>query len=149
MVASSGSAATSKDLAVAAPVALHVESAEEADVDLSMEGDFSADEKADDGDAVAQAGLGRRSLLERRKAERSALPPTQLTSVKELLQGRKQQHYMRVTVFHTQATDVEDRSRPGLTTSFQKHVYVGLIDEALSIIQHNTRLLVVNHSRLG
>ena len=55
-----------------------------------MEGDFPADEKADDGDAVAQAGLGRRSLLERRKAERSALPPTQLTSVKELLQGRKQ-----------------------------------------------------------
>jgi DNA mismatch repair protein MLH1 len=54
-----------------------------------------------------------------------------LTSVKELLQS------------------IDDSAHPTLVEIMKRHVFVGVVNRHLSLVQYNTQLLLVNHSQLA
>jgi hypothetical protein len=44
--------------------------------------------------------------------------------------------------------EVDRRRHAGLSKLLRRHTYVGMVDDELSIMQHNTKLYLVNHHEL-
>ena len=45
--------------------------------------------------------------------------------------------------------DIKDREHRGLAQLLREHHFVGVVDDMFSLVQHNTRLLLVNHAALA
>lgn len=44
--------------------------------------------------------------------------------------------------------DIHDRVHQGMTTILKKHIFVGAVDDTFSLLQHDTKLLLVRHVEL-
>ncbi len=81
--------------------------------------------------SFARAASAASSALVSRRAKRSRdAPPVELTSVHELLSA------------------ISADSHEGLAHMLRRHVFVGVVDRHLSLIQVNTNLLLVNHAQM-
>jgi DNA mismatch repair protein MLH1 len=119
--------------------------ASDADPCCDMDGEFDGPEidvdvACDEAGTVEGGGLrsaptrrGVAAPVEQRTrtALREDAPPTQLQSVREL------------------RAEVEDAIDRDLIRMVRKHKFVGVVDGELSLVQHDTKLLLVNHVALG
>ena len=83
------------------------------------------------GGAQAAAAEVQAQRAKRRRADEPAEPACDLTSVQELCAA------------------VERRTHQGLLEVFQHHTWVGMADEVFGVLQHSTKLYLVNVQRLS
>lgn len=99
------------------------------DLDADEEtGDGARDRAAPRQSAAASAG---QAPSRRAKRSREEMRPVTLTSVHELLSA------------------VAGEKHEGLAHMMRRHVFVGVVDRHLSLLQFNTKLLLVNHAQMA